>query len=315
MGRKRLSRQDLPRRVYFDHGAYYFKPLSGPKVHMGREYATAIAKYAQIVQPATGRVRLTEVIDAYSREKIPLLRDRTRKDYLDAITHLRPVFGSQWPEDLEPKHVYQYLRERGAPVRANREVAVLSNVMQQAIEMGLINANPCRQVRRNKETPRTREVTQKEVNDFRPHCPGWLQAYIDLKLLTGLRQGDMLRLGLFNIREDGLFADTSKSGGKKRLLFGWTDALRNAVEAARTLRRRPSDPRLFPISASGLASAWTRAMIKYGGQKFAEMDLRSKVADDAVELGLDATTMLTHSSDQVTRRHYNRRVKKVQPLR
>ncbi len=313
MGRTRKHRKDLPSRMYFDHGAYYFVPKEGKKTHLGRNYGEAITKYVALVQPVIGRQRLSAVMDDYVKEKIPTKKPRTRDDYLDAIRRLRPIFGEMWPEDVEPKHIYQYLRLRGAPVRANREIAVLSNVMQQAIEMGLVNINPCRQVRRNRESPRVREVLDPEVVAFILHCPEWLKAYIELKMLTGLRQGDMLRLGLFNIRDDGLFVETGKRG--KRLLFQWTPALRCAVDTCRGLRRKPSESRLFPITVSGLKSAWARAMNKYEGDGFAENDLRAKVASEAIDLGLDATSMLGHSSDAVTRRHYIRGTRKVSPLK
>jgi hypothetical protein len=56
---------------------------------------------------------------------------------------------------------------------------------------------------------------------------------------------------------------------------------------------------------------------KYGGlaETFAENDLRAKVATEAIELGQNATAMLAHSSDAVTKRHYQRGTEKVEPLR
>lgn len=315
MGRTRQSRKDLPRRMYFYHGAYYLIPKGGKRVSLGRDYAEAIRKYAELVQPAAGRQNIGAVMDAYLHEKVPKKKPRTQLDYIDAIAKLRQVFGSMWPEDLEPKHVYQYLRERDAKVRANREIAVLSNVMQQAIEMGLINANPCKQVRRNEEAPRIRDVLDHEVSGLMAHTPEWLDAYIAIKSLTGLRQGDMLRLSLFAIRDDGLFVETGKRG--KRLLFKITDSLRVALEAARALRRKPSEARLFPISASGFKTAWARSMAKYiehGGERFAENDLRAQVGGKAMDLGMDAASLLGHSSDAVTRRHYVRGTRKVSPL-
>jgi integrase len=258
------------------------------------------------------------VMDAYIAEKLGVKKPRTVSDYLDVIGRLRRVFGDVWPEDVEPKHVYEYLRTRQAKIRANREIAVLSNVMQQAIEMGLINTNPCRQVRRNPESPKSREVTETEVRRFMLCCPAWLQAYIELKMLTGLRQGDMLVLSKFAVRDDGLFVETGKRG--KRLLFQWTPALKDAVGVCKDLRRMPSEARLFPITARGFKSAWSRAMAKFKAgelkhERFAENDLRAKVASEAIDMGLDATSMLGHSSDAVTRRHYIRGTRKVQPLR
>lgn len=59
--------------------------------------------------------------------------------------------------DIDATHVSRYLRiERAAaPVRANREVALLSNLIGLAIDRGEAKHNPCREVRRNEEQPRT----------------------------------------------------------------------------------------------------------------------------------------------------------------
>jgi hypothetical protein len=48
--------------------------------------------------------------------------------------------------------------------------------------------------------------------------------------------------------------------------------------------------------------------------RFAENDLRAKVAGAAIDKGMDAASMLGHSTDAVTRRHYIRGTRKVLPL-
>jgi integrase len=325
MGKPRQSRKDLPARVYQKHGAYYFVDAANKWHPLGKDCAAAMQKWVAMVHPVIGKIRMGAVMDAYIREQLPARKPRTQEDYLASIATLRPVFGEMRPEDVEPKHIYAYMRLRNAPVRANRDVAVLSNVMTQAIRMGLININPCKQVRRNEEHPRTREVLDSEIAAFMPHCPVWLQAYIRLKLLTGLRQGDMLNIRLDQLRDDGLFVQTGKRG--KRLLFTWTGDLHAAVDTIKALRHRITSLYLFnsqrngtTLTSGAFKSAWARAMEKAmesGSltESFAENDLRAKVASEAVELGQNATAMLGHSSDAVTKRHYQRGTQKVEPLR
>jgi integrase len=324
MGKPRQSRKDLPARVYQKHGAYYFVDTNNKWHPLGKEYGPAMQKWAAMVQPVIGKQRLGAVMDTYIKEELPKRKPLTQRDYLASIAMLRPVFGEMWPEDLEPKHIYAYMRLREAPVRANRDVAVLSNVMNQAIRIGLINTNPCKQVRRNEENPRTREVLDSEIVAFLPHCPDWLKAYVRLKLLTGLRQGDMLNIRLDQLREDGLFVQTGKRG--KRLLFTWSNDLRAAIDTIKSQRHRVTSLYLInserdgiKLSSSGFKSAWSRAMKKALAagdltESFAENDLRAKVATEAVELGQNATAMLGHSSDAVTKRHYQRGTQKVAPL-
>ena len=316
MGRVRTQRHDLPRRMYFDHGAYYFVPKGGKKEHLGRDFTEAIKRYAALVQAPVAKMRLTLVMDKYLTEVVPSKKPRTQADYTVAIERLRPVFGNMWPEDIEPHHIYSYLDSRSAKVQGNREVAVLSNILTHAIRKGLLSANPCKQVKRNPESPRIREVTDAEVNALKPHCPEWLQVYLDLKCLIGLRQGDMLKLSRFSIRDDGLFCETGKRG--KRLLFNWTPALREVVDRALCLSRKPSEARLFPRSGGTFRGAWQYAMgkaVEGGLISFAENDIRAKVASEAIDMGRDAATMLGHSTDAVTRRHYARGTRKVSPLR
>ena len=259
------------------------------------------------------------------RSSFPHASRAPSKIILQASPRCVRCSGQMWPEDVEPKHIYAFMRLRNAPVRANRDVAVLSNVMTQAVRMGLINTNPCKQVRRNEEHPRTREVLDSEIVAFLPHCPTWLQAYIRLKLLTGLRQGDMLNIRLDQLRDDGLFIQTGKRG--KRLLFTWTYDLRAAIDPIKALRHRVTSLYLInserdgtKLTSGGFKSAWARAMAKAIEsasltETFAENDLRAKVASEAVELGQNATAMLGHSSDAVTKRHYQRGTQKVEPLR
>ncbi|AOI98079.1 hypothetical protein [Burkholderia sp. LA-2-3-30-S1-D2] len=65
--------------------------------------------------------------------------------------------------DIDSTHVSRYLHiERAAaPVRANREVALLSNLIGLAIDRGEAKHNPCREVRRNEEQPRTEAPSRK----------------------------------------------------------------------------------------------------------------------------------------------------------
>ena len=66
------------------------------------------------------------------------------------------VFGDTDPEIITPAVCARYLlvQRRTAPVRANGEMALMSNLMNVAIERGDIVANPCKQTKRNKERPR-----------------------------------------------------------------------------------------------------------------------------------------------------------------
>jgi integrase len=324
MGKIRQSRKDLPSRVYFKHGAYYFVNLANKWIPLGKDYGLAMQKWASMLEPPVGKQRMGAVMDAYILEELPNKKARTQEEYLASIKMLRPVFANMWPEDVEPKDIYAFMRLRGAPISVNRDVAVLSNVMNHAVKMGLVNLNPCKQVRRNPSAARSREVLDSEIVALLLHCPTWLQCYIKLKLLTGLRQGDMLNIRLDQLRDEGLYVETSKTG--KRLLFAWDDNLHNSINDIKALRHRVTSLYLFnnprdgmPMSQSSFKGHWRKIMVaamKAGSiiERFAENDLRAKVATEAQGLGQNASAMLGHSSDAVTRRHYIRGTQTVTPL-
>src|SRR5689334_4237775 len=116
MGRARVHRKDLPRGMSFEHGSYYFRGKDRKRINLGADMGEAIRAYADLVQPVLGRQNVSAIMDAYAAEKIPALKPRTQTDYYEAISRLRPVFGDMWPEDIEPAHVYQYLRARAGKV-------------------------------------------------------------------------------------------------------------------------------------------------------------------------------------------------------
>lgn len=324
MGRKRTTRTDLPRRMYHHHGSYYFIAKDGKRTNLGRDFVLAMKGYADLLQSVKHARTIGDVMDEVLLTHVPTKAPKTQEQYQTCMRRLRPVFGQMNPADLEPKHVYMYQDQREAKVRANREIAVLSIVMNLCVRKGLCNTNPIKQVKKVTEKARKRRVTQEEIDAFLPLCPDWLQKYIRLKLLTGLRQEDILNLTRANLREDGLYVKLGKSGGEKELLFQWSQELLSAVEDIKGLRRRVSSIHLFMTShgtrreMKSFQSAWRAAMLKYkqgGGEWFVEHDLRAVVASTALAEGRDATTMLGHSTDAVTRRHYIRGATKIAPLR
>jgi len=204
MGRRRKTRLDLPQRVYFNHGAYYFAPLVGGRVHLGREFAQAMAKWAEIVARPTRMATMGEVMDRYMLEIAPKKSPRTYQDNIKEMARLRIVFGHMQPVEITPPDIYAYMDTRGAPVRANREKALLSHVYSYAIRWGVVKNNPCRDVKRNSEKSRTRYVEDAELLAFKNVSSHSLSNYVDFKYLTGIRKGDILNLRLDALTDEGI---------------------------------------------------------------------------------------------------------------
>lgn len=324
MGRRRQSNYELPKRVYPRHGAYYFHPKGKKAIWLGRDLAIALAEYGRLVDPPTSIENMGDVIDDFMRLRPGTVAARTYADNLIEARKLKYAFAHMKPAEIKPSHIYAYMAERGAPIRANREVALLSKAMQHAIKKGLIDANPCKLVSRNTESPRTRYVEGRELREFgSEYVPKWLRVYLVLKYLTGLRQGDMLRLVLQNVDETAaaLRVRTGKTG--KPLRFKLTWALRVVLEQAKALRRPKESTLLFTnrkgkqMTARGFKSAWQRAQIQWaadGNTRFWEHDIRGKTGSDS-QTDAAAQELLGHDNPATTRRHYRRGERKVTPLR
>lgn len=343
MSRRRTTDLHLPTRVYFKDGRYrYLDP--GNKWHtLGKEWdREARAEFDRLSRGIAPPNTVSALLDAFLKHREDQVRagtaaKRTLEDNeLEAKT-LRMVFGQMPVSAVKRQHVARYLRERTdkegkpAPVRANREAALLSSSFAWA--MGLrdwdINENPCYGVRRNTERPRRRYIETSELAVWKRTAPDRLRAYVLLKRLTGSRQGELLALTRGSITDRGLVIGISKTSRTKIVRWSW--ALRTTINAILSLDKPskkvlpfvvPASKPLFPcrtgapLTARGFKSAWVRAMKPYlaaGGKPFRENDIRAKTASDMSTA--DAQQLLDHASPAITKRTYQRAPVKVRPLR
>jgi integrase len=95
-----------------------------------------------------------------------------------------------------------------------------------AVEWGAVDRNQIKgQVTKNSTPPRDRLVEDWEIAEALKVAPPIIGFYIRLKLMTGLRRGDILRLRLPEIREDGIYVQphkTAKTTGK-RIIIEWDE--------------------------------------------------------------------------------------------
>lgn len=336
MGRRRKHRLDLPARVYFRHGAYYFVGRSGEWIRLGTDVKKALRRYTDLIA-APGLGRMGEIMDRYLREVVPKKAPRTRANNEREIEPLRAVFGHMEPDEITPQDIYAYMDHRRrrvkrrkpdgtieeievpAPIAANREVALLSSIFSHAIRWGLASDNPCRLVVRNTETPRRRYVEEHEYRAVYAIAPPIIQCAMDIARLTGLRLGDILRLNeRDNIREDGLYVETGKTG--KRLLFEWTEELRAVIDRARALRGKVRGLTIIATQTgqtytlTGFEAIWQRVMkraVSSGAiaERFRFHDLRALAADRAEQ----PSELLGHDDPRVTNRIYRRGPRRVKP--
>ncbi|ABO22866.1 tyrosine-type recombinase/integrase [Shewanella loihica] len=323
MGRRRKSDNHLPPKVYQRSGSYYFVDKDGKWIKLASSYPEAMVKYAEIVGDVGNLVTVSDLLDRYLREVAPLKAEASYKSNLAQSKFLRAGLGDIRVDELTPRHIYQYMDVRGkkGKTQTNREIAMLSHMLKYAIRWGLIDHNPCRSVMRFKETPRDRYIEDKEYKAFRDFAGPLIAAYMDFKLLTGLRKSDILKLRRDALKEDGIHVLINKT--KRKIIISWSDHLRAAVQAIKDLPRPINSIYLFstrkgqPYTTDGFSSIWQRKMVKAMEkgiltERFTDHDVRAKTGSDA-ELE-HATRLLAHLDAKVTQKHYRRKTAVVRPL-
>lgn len=142
--------------------SYRYHPVGAKPIALGTDRIDAIRRVLDLLGQGddTGTIgRLWKIYSADESPEWKALGERTRADYSVYSKELLRVFGETHASHVKATHVSRYLRveRKDAPIRANREVALLGNLITLAIDRGEAELNPCRggQVKRNKERPRT----------------------------------------------------------------------------------------------------------------------------------------------------------------
>lgn len=300
---------------------YYTITAANQRINLGHELIEAKRKLLDLEagRPVAGSI--AELFDRYMPEVSAKKAPATHKDEKASKVFLVKVFGKMRPQDIRPVHVAKYLDERGktAPVRANREKALLSHVFSMAMRWGIVDANPCRGVARNTETPRDRLVTDRELCGFIAHNAGsetgsLLGLVAWFAYLTSQRKGDLLKIRLDHLTDEGIVVQQGKTGAK--VLVEWTPKLRECVAEIRALPRPVRGLFLIcnragqPYTDSGFKALWGRAMTAWvdeGGERFHFHDLRAKAVTKMIEDGRKAQDLSGHASEAMVAKVYDRR--------
>ncbi len=319
MGRTRTHNKHLPRRVYQRRGKYYYAHPNGDWIPLGDDYGAALRRYAELV--GEHRVgTLADLFDRYLVEVIPGKAPRTQKDQTAQLELLRTAFGRAKPDELMPRDVIRYRNARGqkSQVQANQELSLLSHICATAVEWEVLESNPCRDVKKFRIAPRDHYVEDADYRLMRKSSGPRLRVLMDLALLTGQREGDLLALRWDQVDKTGIRFKQGKTG--KVLVVGWSEHLRRTIAVARSIKPKgetvvsTTDGQGYNTDA--FQSLWRRARIrakKAGLERpFRFYDLRAKSAsDDALAT---ASERLGHADVRLTERVYRRAPRKVKAL-
>lgn len=322
-----LPRMDARKRK---NGGYTYRYLTYERkyINLGHDRSEAIRKVLEMERRAPDSGTIGEMVRGFlaSEQFKRDLGKRTQDDYLNHSRHILRVFGTMRVEDVQPPHIARYLRKERieAPIQANREIAFLASAYQYGIEAGLAVSSPCREVKRNKERPRSRCPSWPEIESFyetaktkgeSSHVIGLMAKFA---ALTGRRRAEFLRLHKSDLTDEGIrigFAKAKVHEARRQGLIEWTPALRQVVGEMQSLER-PTDS-LFvwvnrrgqPYTEQGFKAMWSKIMADWLNgdrlrERFTFHDLRAYYITAMVEQERNPET---HANPATTRKVYDRR--------
>lgn len=307
--------------------AYRYHPVGAKPIALGRDLRAALRKVLDLTGQSSDRGTFAAYWRQYqTTPNWRRLAESTQAQYTDNWGELAKRFGKTPVATLRPKDVARYLRvERAeAPIVANREVALLSNLCNLAVEMGDIDRNPCKEVRRNPETPRTTLV---EAETLRPFVAWALKqgesavvvvSMAEFAALGGSRRAEFRTIHWPQVDEDLVRLKRAKQRGgrEKREVLRRSEALDVVLARMKAL---PSYNPMGPVFAapktgnaytdSGFKTMWGRllqAAMAEGviKERFTFHDLRAHYATYHKERF--GTLPEMHESPATTQRVYNR---------
>lgn len=200
--------------------------------------------------------------------------------------NLNKVFGKMAPRDIRVTDIYGYLEARAemdAPIKANKEIALLSAVCEFGRRKGDLDANPCRGIQYNKTKPSVKYVAYQDVNyavaEARVRGGSYLVCALCVLaayMVVG-RPTEMRELARQAITDEGVkvpVGKRKKGQAQKFKMILWSDELRETITEALKLQRTTSIY-IFGNSSgqvytrSGWNTIWTRLM-KYCEKKAAK---------------------------------------------
>ncbi|HEY0799342.1 MAG TPA: hypothetical protein VGD54_00750 [Steroidobacteraceae bacterium] len=361
MGRRRKRDRHLPQRVYFEYGRYWYKPKlpkdappgTKRRIDFGTTESEMYSHLSKLAAPKPIHV-MGGMFDRFLVEVLPTLAKRTRSDYQGYIEKLRLSFGSAPPNEVTAPDIFEFRSEwakTSGNVQANRHVSCLSAVFREAIgwrnALGphAITSNPCHELKRLHEAPRTRYVWDREFTGVYGIASPMYQVAMDLATITGQREDDLLNLQCRDYEvytEEGIVFRPAKTKrrhprhGKmvetsKIVIVKWSPELREVVERARKLGPQIRPTLLCTLqgetyTGTGFRSNWHRLIqtaMKGRRRKtgvvtlepvlkeaFTFNDLRAKNATDEEDFE-EAHNRLAHSDRKTTQMVYVRKPRRA----
>jgi hypothetical protein len=323
-------------RVY----TYYFYDMRGegvPDIALGKDREDAIAQWDELHNNKP-RIKgtLEEAFLKWEQEKLPEYTNaETRRGYAKSLKWLRKAFKTATWDATTLVYLVEYLRGRKGKTQANREMALLSVIWNNARLWGMTTlpwpaAGMERSKWKNKESAREFEVTDALFDAVYAEAGQMLRDCMDLSTATGMRLTDCRTILL--PADNILHLKASKTQKRADFDLSLSQVLpdllrrRRAIQTSTLMLLVTEDG--YPVFGKDLRREYDKARSKaaakareQGQDAFALeieamvlRDMRKRAADLADDLA-GASKLLQHSSEALTQAHYRTRATKLKPVR
>ena len=248
-------------------------------------------------------------------------KPRTQRRRVDALKHILPAFGDKRVDAITRTDLtYWFDGLSDMPPTANIALNMVSQIFNYAIKHGVVERNPARDIRRNKEQKRTRFLSHQEIEHLHKTMDAYVEAnplplnhmqrdIVRLLLLTGCRRGEMLTLRWDEVKGNMLRLQDSKTG--PRAVYLNAQAM-EIIDRQRPVRPENNSPFVFPSPMnpekpiSHIGPFWYFIRAEAGLNDVRLHDLRHSFASHAVMRGVPlpvVSRLLGHSNLSMTMRY------------
>lgn len=259
-----------------------------------------------------------DLIEEYLEKWAKPRKRSWKEDQRILYKDIRPTLGKRKAKDVTKRDVILVLdkiKERNAPIAANRTLACVRRMFNFAIERDIVTTNPCITVKApTKENKRDRCLTSEEIKSFwycldEAPMSEITKLVLKLQLVTGQRKGELITAEWGELDIIGgwwtIPAHKAKNGHLHRVPLSSL-----ALELINALKQFSSTSRwLFPskngakfITGASIDHAVRRSTFK-NMKPFTPHDLRRTAASHMTSLGIPrlvVSKILNHIEHSVT---------------
>lgn len=259
-------------------------------------------------KPSVQEGPLQELIEAYASFHFPSLSESSRRLYTAMLEKLLEKHSSI--EQITMRSLRNQMDSIGrrTPVQANRFASVVSSFMQYCFERGFSDNNPARGLRRFKETPSSRKLSESQLKLFAEAldaswCHDDIKLWVRVALSTGCRGKEVSGMDWSELEGSTWTLPGSRTKNGREHLVYLPDSLVAAIEQSRTHRTG----KVLNATSEGARQALKRIAVEANLPHFSNHDLRRTASTLLAIEGISGdirSRILNHSIGGITERNY-----------